>query len=346
MDARTIPALAREWHTVAACPRPTPSGETTAISSSCVKRGSTSKLMGVIGCLVFVGDGRILVHADYPTWRIVARSCVYVGFVARPSLGDRAQTREQGRVEHAFIKMNVMAQLFVVGMAGLTGGVHSPFLPGTLIPAIVSLLFFGPQSVSRWIALGNGLFIDRDGVAAAEMSSGPRCRARDYAIAIMLQPRAGTCSCSTSWSASSARSRARPARSSTALREERLGDAEAQLRRLQSVGAKVAHELKNPLAVDQGPVSARQPHAGERAHAGATRGRRVGDQPDGDDPRRVPVVLAAARRSQAAEARRHRAVARRARGARGSRRSSRRLARARRRRAPRSKAIRGGSRKR
>jgi len=36
------------------------------------------------------------------------------------------------------------------------------------------------------------------------------------------------------------------------LREERLSDAEAQLRRLQSVGAKVAHELKNPLASIKG----------------------------------------------------------------------------------------------
>src|SRR6185436_5227479 len=36
------------------------------------------------------------------------------------------------------------------------------------------------------------------------------------------------------------------------LREERLSDAEVQLRRLQSVGSKVAHELKNPLASIKG----------------------------------------------------------------------------------------------
>src|SRR5262249_38315714 len=36
------------------------------------------------------------------------------------------------------------------------------------------------------------------------------------------------------------------------LREERVSEAIAQLRRLQSVGAKVAHELKNPLASIKG----------------------------------------------------------------------------------------------
>ncbi len=53
------------------------------------------------------------------------------------------------------------------------------------------------------------------------------------------------------------------------LRDERLNEALAQARRLQSVGAKVAHELKNPLAAIKGLVqlvgrSATDPRAVER----------------------------------------------------------------------------------
>src|SRR5450631_920245 len=68
--------------------------------------GKTSKLFGVIGLLVFVGMVAILAHADYPTWRIVAAICVYLAFLGGHRLVIGA-TRDQGRVEHAFIKMNV-----------------------------------------------------------------------------------------------------------------------------------------------------------------------------------------------------------------------------------------------
>ncbi|MEO6775403.1 MAG: HAMP domain-containing sensor histidine kinase [Kofleriaceae bacterium] len=209
----------------------------------------TSKLTSVIGCVVFGVMVVILVGAGYPTWRVVAACVLYAGFVGGHRLVIR-QTRELRRVEHAFIKMNVMSQLFVVGMAGLTGGVHSPFLPGCLIPAIVSLLFFGPQSVSRWIALGNGLFAIAMASLPAEIV-GPALPNSSYAIAIMVQ---------LGWNlfmlhllvGKLSQIASETSEEFDCLREERLGDAEAQLRRLQSVGAKVAHELKNPLAAIKG----------------------------------------------------------------------------------------------
>jgi len=64
--------------------------------------------------------------------------------------------------------------MFVVVSATLTGGLMSPMMPSLVLPAIVSLLFFGPIAVSRWIALANGCLI----VAIACLPSdvvGPRC---------------------------------------------------------------------------------------------------------------------------------------------------------------------------
>lgn len=210
----------------------------------------TSRLMIMTGMVSFAAQMLILIHDHYPTWRILAALGIYAGFVVGHKLLLHRRKPEIKRVEHAFIKMNVMSQLFVVALAGVTGGVHSPFLPGTLFPAIVSLLFFGPQSVSRWIALGNGLFIIAMVSLPLEVV-GPGLGNAHYSVAIilnlgwnlfMLHTLVGKLSTIASLTNEEY----------DCLREERLGDAEEQLRRLQSVGAKVAHELKNPLASIKG----------------------------------------------------------------------------------------------
>ena len=202
--------------------------------------------LGVVVQLAVIG---LLVDAHYPAWRICALAGIYGSFV----LGHRiviARTRAAHRVEHAFIAMNVIAQALVIGSAALTGGVHSPFLPAVVMPSIVSLLFFGPHAVARWSAVANGLFI----IAMVSLPTeivGPTLPNVDYAIAavlglgwnlVMLHLMVGKL---TTIARQSGESYA-------CLREERLSEAEAQLRRLQSVGAKVAHELKNPLASIKG----------------------------------------------------------------------------------------------
>jgi len=209
----------------------------------------TSRLMIATGMVSFAAQMLILIHDHYPTWRVLLALGIYAGFVVGHKLLLRRKP-EIHRVEHAFIKMNVMSQLFVVALAGVTGGAHSPFLPGTLFPAIVSLLFFGPQSVSRWIALGNGLFIMAM-VSLPREVVGPTLGNAHFSVAVilnlgwnlfMLHTLVGKLSMIAGLTN----------QEYDCLREERLGDAEEQLRRLQSVGAKVAHELKNPLASIKG----------------------------------------------------------------------------------------------
>lgn len=202
-----------------------------------------------LGIFVQLATFGILIHAEYPMWRILVLAGLYVAFVGSHGLIMRS-TMDSSRVATAFIGMSVTAQLYVVGSAAITGGVYSIFIPGTVLPAIVSLLFFGPQGVSRWVALGNALLI----VAMVSLPSaivGPQLPAAHYTIGIvisltwflcMLHLLVGKLSVVAS----------RAGESMACLREERLSDAEAQLRRLQSVGAKVAHELKNPLASIKG----------------------------------------------------------------------------------------------
>jgi len=209
----------------------------------------TTRTMIALGVAVQLATFGLLLHAEYPMWRIAALAGLYAAFV----LAQRfltSYTLEPQRVSSSFIMMNVVAQVFVVGSAALTGGVHSIFIPGTVLPAIVSLLFFGPQAVSRWVALGNALLL----IAMVSLPAdvvGPQLPTAHYTIGILI---------SLTWFLSMLHLlvgklsvvAARASESMACLREERLSDAEAQLRRLQGVGAKVAHELKNPLASIKG----------------------------------------------------------------------------------------------
>jgi signal transduction histidine kinase len=211
-------------------------------------RNTSRKLVG-LGLAVQLATFGLMIHAGYPTWRITVLLGLYLSFMFIQRTILRLKAGEDN-VGGAIITMNIAAQLFVVGSAALTGGVHSIFIPSTVLPAIVSLLFFGPQAVSRWVAFGNALLV----VAMVSLPDGvvgPPLPDTHYAIGIVI---------SLSWFlfmlhllvGKLSIIAARAGESVACLREERLSDAEAQLRRLQSVGAKVAHELKNPLASIKG----------------------------------------------------------------------------------------------
>lgn len=211
---------------------------------------ATSRVMVTLGLLVQGAVLALLLHGGYPAWRVGAVAGVYVVFLGvhrlllRPGAGDAC------RVESSFICMSVAAQVFVVASAALTGGIRSPFIPTVVMPSILSLLFFGPYPVARWTAVGNALLIFAM-VCLPSSVVGPTVVEPHYAILslvnlfwflFMLHLTVGKL---TSMSA-------RAGDSMACLREERVTEAIAHLRRLQGVGAKVAHELKNPLASIKG----------------------------------------------------------------------------------------------
>ena len=209
----------------------------------------TTRLVIGLGCIVQLAVLGVFLHADYAVWRVGAIAGMYGVFAIVHKLIVRP-VQDPQRVETAFIRMSVVAQVFLVSSAAVTGGIHSPFLPSVVMPSIISLLFFGPYPVARWTAVGNGLLIFAM-VCLPQATVGPSLPASHYTIAVLLGLGWNLFMLHLMVGKLTAMSN-RAGDSMACLREERVSEAVAQLRRLQSVGAKVAHELKNPLASIKG----------------------------------------------------------------------------------------------
>ncbi|MCX5742762.1 MAG: HAMP domain-containing sensor histidine kinase [Proteobacteria bacterium] len=212
---------------------------------------ATARKMLKFGLLVEAVLVTFMVHGGYPTWRIVGSLVAYVLFgIVHRLLVVHARCKPDHSIDQTFIWMNVTSQLFLVGNAVLTGGAHSPFIPGTLLPAILSLLFFGPHAVSRWMAAANGLLI-LGVLCLPTRIVGPTLPDVHFVACMFI---------GIGWNlfilhmlvGKLAFIANRTGQNVACLREERLTELDAQLHRLQSVGAKVAHELKNPLASIKG----------------------------------------------------------------------------------------------
>lgn len=168
-------------------------------------------------------------------------------------LGDAATMLgrvDPARIDSGFVVINVLAQLYSIAVAVLTGGMNSPAIPMLLLPAIISLLFLGPRPVARRLGILNIALIGTMLVLPAWMSGEPLPQGH-YGAALVVN---------LGWTLMVIHHvyghivtvSTRAGEAIGCMREQRLAEAEAQTRRLQSVGAKVAHELKNPLSAIKG----------------------------------------------------------------------------------------------
>jgi signal transduction histidine kinase len=210
---------------------------------------TTGQRMHILGGVVQLVIYLVFLDAGYPVWRVASAGAVFVAFALAQTAWLRS-SHDVHTFDRVFIGVNLSAQTMVTVIVGLTGGLQSPAVPQLLLPSVISLLFFGPHAVARWIAFASALLILALGLLPQEVV-GPLLPPGHYAIALgmglgwnlfLLHTMVGKMTLAAS----------KAGHSMACLREERLSDAEAQLRRLQSVGAKVAHELKNPLASIKG----------------------------------------------------------------------------------------------
>ena len=210
---------------------------------------ATGQRMHLLGGAIQLAIYLVFLDAGYPVWRVITAGAVFVSFALIQGAWFRSAHDSQ-TFDRVFIGINLSAQTMVTVIVGLTGGLQSPAVPNLLLPSVISLLFFGPHAVARWIAFASALLIVAMGLLPQDVV-GPLLPPTHYAIALSI---------GLGWNlfllhtmvAKMTRAASKAGQSMACLREERLSDAEAQLRRLQSVGAKVAHELKNPLASIKG----------------------------------------------------------------------------------------------
>ncbi|MCE9573304.1 MAG: sensor histidine kinase [Deltaproteobacteria bacterium] len=194
----------------------------------------------------------ILYDAGFPLWRIGALALSFLVFMSVQWLIIH-RTAHGESLDRSFTIINSIAQLHMSFAATLTGGLHSPFTPSLALGAMLAFIFFGPRRPSSTTMVGLlGVLIAIMAVLP-QSALGPPLPNAHYALLAVS---------TIGWSLfmihsflvklSDATVRATCAISD--LRADRVADAEAQARRLQSVGAKVAHELKNPLAAIKGLV--------------------------------------------------------------------------------------------
>jgi signal transduction histidine kinase len=214
-----------------------------------------SKTVGfaaVVGGIASIAITVLLWRAHYPTWRIAVPPALFVLMLGAQLAVFRGANRRAISTERWFVFLHAFSQMYLMGVTTVTGGLYSPVMPVLGTSTALPIIFFGVSSVSRWLT-GLNLLLFVAMAALPRELLGPTIPHDQYASVAVV---------SFVWTAVVVTSHVRRVFAATmaatatvdALSEERVAVAAEQMCRLQSVGAKVAHELKNPLAAVKGLV--------------------------------------------------------------------------------------------
>lgn len=213
------------------------------------------------GALASAMSTGIFIHAGYPTWRTATPVVMWVLMLSAQVLTLRRLERDRVSIDRAVARLHLLAQVYLVGTVAVTGGLHSPALPAVGASIALPAVFFGRRPISRVLmATQLALFIAM--ALLPQRWLGPDVP-HGHHVAIAVTVFAWTVMMIYGFISRMQEATETAATAVDALRDEQVAASAEQLCRLQSVGAKVAHELKNPLASIKGLVQliARTPDA-------------------------------------------------------------------------------------
>lgn len=191
----------------------------------------------------------LLLLAHFPVWRIVTIFSVNLAGVAYALYADRktySSTCDRG----IFISAHVVGLISTAVLLALTGGIRSPFMPALIGHTMGLLSLSGRSRESNVFIYFAGAIAIIEGLLPASVT-GPeiaapwdRVLAAWGVVLTLLMSRMATFAINDAYRAvGEALDRAR---------EEVVTTSSERTRSLEQVGARVAHELKNPLAAIKG----------------------------------------------------------------------------------------------